>query len=379
VVPLEGEPIAALHQLAITLAGNAELDMLLRQALLIAARLTDSSHATILLLDERGERIRARATLDSDNVAPLEMVAGPMMRRGLAGWVARERRTALVRDTEQDPRWLPGPGLGDLRSAIVAPLLLDDVVLGLLTLGHAAPEHYVDLHAQLVEIIGALLIAAIRRPQTSAPGRLEAPHASRGVLTRPSPSIQQIIALSAEMRGMVAASGQLPPHVFFDEVLRAIFQELSSVVQRHGGVVDAIAGAALLAIFDARAGAAPAVRAALAMQSAAQRQRAHWRAHLHIEVAGLDIGIACGPAIVGWMGVGSGATRVGEVVGQAVRLRELAGGGETFVSSAIAVALRDDDAFALVPLPPLRIESPALQRIFRVGPPHSGWRSPVWT
>ena len=198
VVPLEGEPIAALHQLAIALAGNADLDMLLRQALLIAAHLTDSSHATILLLDERGERIRARATLDSDNVAPLEMVGGPMMRRGLAGWVARERRTALVRDTEQDPRWLPGPGLGDLRSAIVAPLLLDDVVLGLLTLGHSAPDHYDNLHAQLAEIIGALLIAAIRRSQASAPGHLEAPHASRGVLARPSPSIQQIIVASQD-------------------------------------------------------------------------------------------------------------------------------------------------------------------------------------
>ena len=130
----------ALHQFARSLVDRPTLDELLAQALRTAAQLTASPHATVLLLDA-SEHICYRVALDSGNLAPLALVAGPMMQRGLAGWVVRERRTALVRDTMHDARWLPGPGLGDLRSAIVMPLCYGEQVLGVLTLGHEIAHH----------------------------------------------------------------------------------------------------------------------------------------------------------------------------------------------------------------------------------------------
>jgi GAF domain-containing protein len=59
------------------------------------------------------------------------------VRRGLAGWVFRNGKPALVEDTQRDPRWLPlewDDPQGSPRSAISVPLLAGDQVMGVLTL-----------------------------------------------------------------------------------------------------------------------------------------------------------------------------------------------------------------------------------------------------
>jgi class 3 adenylate cyclase len=377
--PWEGDTIATLHQLALALAECAELNEILRQALLAAARLTGSPHGTILLLDERGERISQRATLYSGNVAPLELVAGPMMRRGMAGWVVRERRAARVDDTERDERWLAGPGLGDLRSAIVAPLLYRGRALGVITLGHETPSHYDDRHLRLLEIIGAQVALALphhRAPSAHAAGFSPVLEDDAAPPTRPSQ--REIVALAAELRGMTDLCARLAVGTFFDEILRTFFQSMADIVHRHAGVVDSIAGDGLLAIFE-EAGAEAAARAAIEMQVSARRLRGGWRARLGVEVGGLDIGIAGGPAIVGQIGVCRAAGRVvGAAIGQAARLRELSR-NNILASLEIAAALRASDSFAITALPPLRIGPQAPQRIFQIEPSAAGRPTPIRT
>lgn len=397
-VSSEANTIAALHTFALALVGSADLNEILRQALLAAARLTASPHATALLLDEQSERICYRVALDSGNIAPLEMVAGPMMSRGLAGWVVRERQPALIRDTEQDPRWLPGPGLGDLRSAIVVPLCYNDHALGLITLGHEAPYYYDQQHLRLLEMIGAqaaLAVAHGRRAGqpipapadrvthvtwNSQPGR-----ADRDTLPD-RPAAREVVALSAQLHGLTGVGARLPPETFFDEVLRTFFQAMADIVHRHGAAVDTIASDTLLAIFDAEGGAESAAHAALEMQSTVQWLRARWRARLEIEVGGLDIGLARGAAIVGWIGVSQAASRaVGEVIVHAARLRELARGGEILASAAVTAALGTQGAFSVETLPPLRLADTPPQQIARIGPPYTdrptqvmGVKRPRW-
>src|SRR5215212_1794273 len=160
--------IEALHGFAQHIADAPDLSELLRSAMLAATRLTGARHATALLLDQQAQHIRYRLALDSDNLAPLELIAKPMMRRGLAGWVARERVAALIADTEQDERWLPGPGSGDLRSAIVAPLLLGTRMLGMITLGHETPGHFSAGHLRLLEVFCATVALAVEHAQVVA-------------------------------------------------------------------------------------------------------------------------------------------------------------------------------------------------------------------
>jgi class 3 adenylate cyclase len=351
----EGDAVVELHRLAGVLAGDTEAGEVLRQGLAAVARLTTSQHATALLLDARGERIDYRVTLDSSNVAPLQLVAGPMMSRGLAGWVVRECRAALVHDIEHDERWLPGPGLGDLRSAIVAPLVFRGHTIGILTLGHAAPSHFDQHDLRLVEIIAAQVALAIAHSPTAEEPQPPA-----------RPSIREVVALSAELRGLADAGARLAAEVFFDEVIRTFFQRMADIIRRHAGTVDTIAGDMLLAIFPGDQARA-AVDAAIDMQDSTQRLRAHWSDRLGAGVGGLDVGIAGGPAVVGRIGVSRAAGQVvGEVVGRAARLRELAR-GEILVSDTVAAALSADDLLTILPLPPLRLGSNQPEQIFQVG------------
>jgi class 3 adenylate cyclase len=182
------------------------------------------------------------------------------------------------------------------------------------------------------------------------------------------PSARLIVALSAELRGLTRVADRLTPEALFDDVLNVYFHEMDAIARQHEGEIDSIAGDTLLAIFY-RSEQAPAnaVRAALAMCAAAQRLGAHWRAQLGIGAGNLDIGIARGTASIGSLSVLQGANHaVGEVIGMAARLRELARGGEILLSSAIAAEL-DTGAFLIEALHPLWLHEGAPQQIFRVG------------
>ena len=333
----EDDTIEALHGFAQHIADAPDLSALLRSALLAATRLTGARHATALLLDDQAQHIRYRVALDSGNLAPLELIAKPMMRRGLAGWVARERVAALIVDTEQDSRWLPGPGLGDLRSAIVAPLLLGTRMLGMITLGHETPSHFSNEHLRLLEVFCATVALAIEHAHLesnsasapdpwSAPAGAKLPPAPVPDEAQPRPSARTVVALSAELRGLSSMMLDLPPVVLFDDVLDAYFARMDAIIRQYGGDIDNIAGDTLLAIFARPEHAADdAAGAAIEMRASAAHLGAHWRANLGVSAGSLDIGIARGEAAIGLLSVSHGTSRaVGPVVSVAMRLRDLA-------------------------------------------------------
>ena len=365
--------IAALHRFALHIADAPDLSALLRSALLAAAQSTGARHATALLLDEQAQHIRYRVALDSGNLAPLELIAKPMMRSGLAGWVARERVAVLIADTEQDSRWLPGPGLGDLRSAIVAPLLLGMRMLGMITLGHETPSHFSNQHLRLLEVLCATVALAVEHAQgvtnsASAPDPWSAPAGAKLAPVRvpddapPRPCARTIVALSAELRGLSRMTLELPPAVLFGDVLDAYFACMDVVIRQHSGDIDSVAGDTLLAIFSRPEQAAGA---AIRMREAAAQLGAHWRETLGVSAGSLDIGIAGGEAAIGPLSLSRGTSRaVGPVVSVAMRLCDLAS-GEILVAGDIAEQLHDQ-AFSIRALQPLRLRDGVMQPIFRV-------------
>lgn len=373
----EDAMIEALHGFAQHIADAPDLSALLRSALLATTRVTGARHATVLLLDDQSQNIRYRVALDSGNLAPLELIAKPMMRRGLAGWVARERLAALIIDTEQDSRWLAGPGSGDLRSAIVAPLLLGSRMLGMITLGHETPGHFSNEHLRLLEVFCATVALAVEHAHfvsnsASAPDPWSAPAgahiapASRPDEVQPRPSARTIVALSAELRGLSSMMLALPPAVLFDDVLEAYFVRMDAIIRENGGDTDTIAGDTLLAIFARPEQAVDdAVGAAIQMRASAAQLGAHWRASLGVGTGSLDIGIARGEAAIGPLSMIHGTSHaVGPVVNVATRLRDLAR-AEILVAGDVAEQLQDQAIFVRA-LQPLRLHSGALQPIFRV-------------
>jgi len=363
--------IALLHAFARDLFALPDLHDILRRALLTAVELTGAQHGTLLLLDQSGEQIRYRVALDNGNLAPLELVAKPMMSKGLAGWVVRARQTALVHDTEQDQRWLPAPGLGDLRSALVMPLVCMGQVLGVLTLGSESPGHFFGEHVPLIEILGAQTASAIKLAQASATDDNHQPPTAAPpdmALTMLPPRTQDTIALAAELRGLSAAAAKLPPEVCFEDVLNIYIQTIHRIVQDYGGMMVDINGDSLLAVFEANGGGAvAAARAALAAQTSMQQLCGGWHQRFGLNIGPFDIGMAHGLALLDRMIPHQTSCRVvGAVIGQAARLCELARGGEILVADDMHLALNSIDGFELTALPPLHLGAAITQRIYRL-------------
>src|SRR5262245_59551310 len=73
---------------------------------------------------------------------------------GLAGWVARNRRTLVNADPRITFEALGLPTPNDLKSAIVCPLHFNDTFIGCLALYHAEQNRYTEDHRRLLERIG---------------------------------------------------------------------------------------------------------------------------------------------------------------------------------------------------------------------------------
>ncbi|KPV50767.1 hypothetical protein SE17_25015 [Kouleothrix aurantiaca] len=352
--------LSTLHQFALDLVSRPVLGDALAQALRPAAQLTGSPHATLLVLDAAGQ-ISYRVALDNGNLAPLAMVAQPMMRRGLAGWVARERRATLVRDTANDERWLPGPGLGDLRSAAAVPISYHERVLGILTVGHELPEHYDAEQLNMLEIIGAQIALALELAERD------------GLSPRPAapPCIAEMVMLAVELPGLSAVAHRAPGG--FAGLICPFFQTVRELAARRKGIVAAIGGDAAQIAFSAEGGALRAVVMAAELTAASQHLGAGWQGRNLLALGSLNIGIGDGLLMLGTLPTVPPARHAsGVAAARAQRLCELSR-GDVLVTQGVAAALAGHRAIALQALPPLRLDREVLP-IF-----HLAWRVPAAT
>jgi diguanylate cyclase (GGDEF)-like protein/putative nucleotidyltransferase with HDIG domain len=106
----------------------------------------------LFLYSEETETLKCRFASGAD--APRLTNATLPVGHGLAGWVARNRRTLVNADPRVtfDALGLPNPI--DLKSAIICPLHFNDTFIGCLSLYHSQPNRYTEDHRRLLERIG---------------------------------------------------------------------------------------------------------------------------------------------------------------------------------------------------------------------------------
>jgi len=74
--------------------------------------------------------------------------------KGLAGWAAQNRMAVNIADVQQDPHWLHVPGLDeDVHAALVAPIVDNERLLGVLSVLHHRPGAFSDDHLELLTAI----------------------------------------------------------------------------------------------------------------------------------------------------------------------------------------------------------------------------------
>ncbi|UCC64735.1 MAG: GAF domain-containing protein [Anaerolineae bacterium] len=147
-------------------AERPTLEATLRNALTVVTEITGAEHGNLFLLDESGAVTRSFLLRGQQSREEKRSLVAKVMDKGLAGWVARHRQTALVRDTLQDERWLQLPDAPYIaQSALAVPILSGPALLGVITLIHTQTGHFSVGHAEFIKSAADQVALALRNAQ----------------------------------------------------------------------------------------------------------------------------------------------------------------------------------------------------------------------
>ncbi len=143
-----------------------DLEEVMQDVMSLAAQAVGASKSSLFLYS--GDDVDWDYVFTARNLKDAESirVVNQVMDKGLAGWVTRNQRGAIVADTEEDERWHVFPD-DDMpaRSAMCAPLLHNGEVIAVLTLMHPEPDMFTNYHLRLLTIIANQATVAIQNTQ----------------------------------------------------------------------------------------------------------------------------------------------------------------------------------------------------------------------
>jgi GAF domain-containing protein/anti-sigma regulatory factor (Ser/Thr protein kinase) len=152
-------------------------DDLLRELLIRITEILGTDTAAILLLDETGEKLRARAAkgIEEEVEQGVEIPVG----KGFAGRIAAERRPIRIDDVDHADIHNPLLREKGIRSLLGVPLFAEDRVLGVLHVGTLAPRRFTEEDAALLQVAAgraavAIQHASLYQRERTARVRLEA-------------------------------------------------------------------------------------------------------------------------------------------------------------------------------------------------------------
>lgn len=146
-----------LYHVSREVATALDLRTVLQRVLYEATQNVGGERGTIVVLDDTGKPIDATIVYGKHFHEHTTQQLRETVERGLAGWVVRNRKAALVPDTSQDERWLRRPDDSNektgAKSAICVPLLARERMVGVLTLVHSVPNTFGPEHLELMQAI----------------------------------------------------------------------------------------------------------------------------------------------------------------------------------------------------------------------------------
>lgn len=134
-----------------------DLRTVLQRLLFEAMRTVGGERGSIVVLDDNNKPIDATIVYGKQFHEHTTQQLRETVERGLAGWVVRHRKPALVPDTSLDERWLRRPDDAVERSgskaAICVPLLARERLVGVLTIVHSTVNAFNEEHLELMQAI----------------------------------------------------------------------------------------------------------------------------------------------------------------------------------------------------------------------------------
>ena len=154
-----GERIHALQKVTDAALAHLELDELLGQLLARIVEPLRADTAAILLLDEQGEELVARAArgLEEEVERGVRIPLG----RGFAGRVAAERRAITLPDVSRADVVNPLLREKGVHSLLGVPLVVEGEVIGVLHVGTLTPREFTEEDASLLQVVADRAALAI--------------------------------------------------------------------------------------------------------------------------------------------------------------------------------------------------------------------------
>ncbi|MGZ9225412.1 MAG: GAF domain-containing protein [Anaerolineales bacterium] len=146
-----------LYHVSREVATALDLRTVLQSVLHAAIQNVGGERCSVVVLDDAGKAVDATIVYGQQVHEHTTQQMRDTMERGLAGWVIRNRKGALVLDTSKDERWLKRPDdaidKSGVKSAICVPLLAREKLVGVLTLVHPKPNAFLEEQLDLMQAI----------------------------------------------------------------------------------------------------------------------------------------------------------------------------------------------------------------------------------
>jgi len=146
-----------LYKVSREFASALDLHTVLTRVLFAALNNVGGERGTIIVIDDNGRAVDSAIAYGNQLRESTTLQLRETVERGLAGWVMRKRQAVLIPDTSKDERWLrredDAIDRSGAKSAICAPLMAREKMVGVLTIVHPMPKAYNEEHLELVQAI----------------------------------------------------------------------------------------------------------------------------------------------------------------------------------------------------------------------------------
>jgi adenylate cyclase len=346
------------HELSREIALERELPKLLTKILLTIFKFVRADRGVIFLMDERAELVPSASQRRDGTDSPIQVSSTIMSH------VIKERATVLTHDAAMDFAASKGKSmiLNRIGSAIVAPLLHNNDILGVLWLDS---ETLAQFQPKDMEIVTAIAAQAAMFIEITILGkkieqeivnrerfsRLLSPNVAKRVLSgalevkKGGQLVEECTVFNSDIRGFTRMSEGANPAAVVD-MMNEYFEQMVEVVFKYEGTLDKFMGDGIMALWGAPVvhpdDALRSVSCALEQMDVLARFNRR-RIEDNMEPLAIGIGIHTGPLVAGYIGSSKALsyTVIGDVANTSARVCGIAAPGQVLVSEATLARLQN--------------------------------------
>ena len=229
-VSRQAQTLTVLNEIATELTSILDLDPLLERVGQLLRRLIDYQMFSIMLLDEKGERLITRYAWRFGSAhTPLRSLP---VTSGLVGAAVREWRLVNVPDVRNDARYVPmNP---ETRSELIAPLFHKGKIIGVLDLEHTRVGFFNEEHERTLITLAAQVAISIENARLYQTVRSQERQLERDITMAREVQLRLLPPLAPELPNAEMAVRFLPA--------RTIGGDLYDFIEYNAGLMAIVLG-----------------------------------------------------------------------------------------------------------------------------------------